>query len=151
HAIRIIVTRLGAALAVLVLLGAPAFAVLDLPSASAWIAGIVSKLLSGPGMTVEIGHIGLTLPETVTIDALTLSDPKGEFLNIDRLAITVRTSRLFTGRADVSRLDIGTIAVTRLPQSGEGGGGKPFKPPLPITIETFRIERLQLAEAIIGE
>jgi translocation and assembly module TamB len=151
RAIRLIVTTLAVGLAVLLLLGVMAFAVLALPGSGGWIAAIASTLLSGPGMTVEIGHIGLTLPETVTIDAIALRDPKGELLRIDTLAVTVQVTRLFAGRADIRRLDIGTIAVERLPEGGGGGGGKSFQSPLPIAIEKFVIARLDIAEAIGGE
>jgi translocation and assembly module TamB len=145
-----------AGLVVVAIIAALALSVLGfvaLPGPVAWVANRLSGVLSGPGQVVEIGRIGIKLPETLTIDAVTLSDAAGPWLRVKDVRLTFALSRLFVGRAEIRALTVGDVALDRLPASGGAShdSGGPVKLPIALAFDAVEVAALRLGATVLGD
>jgi translocation and assembly module TamB len=121
-----------------------------------FLADLVSRAASSPGMTIEIGEFENPLTHP-TLRNISIADRDGVWLTLDHVALGWSPLALVALELDVDTLDIGKIAIARRParapeaakpaaRGGEGGG---FSiPHLPVRI---RLGRLALGELSLGE
>ncbi|MDB5407836.1 MAG: uncharacterized protein JWL84_2748 [Rhodospirillales bacterium] len=138
------------ALAVIVLLGVAVVATLQSAGGQRFLGAEVSKLISTPAAPVSIGAIGYAWPNRLTVNDLRVGDAAGEWLRVDRVTALLALRRIVTGRIALQALDIGEVAVARLPSAGESGGGSSGSLPS-VAIDRLTIASLRLAQPVLGE
>jgi translocation and assembly module TamB len=113
------------------------------------IAGLVSRVLSTPTSRVSIGAVEGALSSDVTIRNISVADPQGVFLEVDRLRLTWRRAALLSRRIEIQRLEIGRVVFRRQPQGNEGAPAPdgPLLPELPLKVQ---VDAFTLAELVLG-
>lgn len=118
-------------------------------SASTMISNLATKQLSSLGLELRMGPMGGTLPGSLYLRDIVLSDKDGVFFRASSLSFEARLSSLLKGSLEVADLSLEKPEVIRLPalppseeleeeEKEESSGGIPA---LPFTI---RIDRLAL-------
>lgn len=127
-----------------------------------WFKGEVEQLLSGGGLTVEIGAIEGPLPGAVTLRDVVVSDPHGVFLRLPRATLDWSPLALVRGRFAIDELSAEDGALLRLPDLPPGedppeddadasGGGFDLSTLERLRITTLDLQRIRLGEAVLGE
>lgn len=121
------------------------------------LAGLIEDAASSPdGLQVRIGAIEGTLPVEIRLRDLELGDPEGRWLSVDRARLAWRPLDLLQGRLTVEAIELGIMAVDRLPalppgpEEDAGGGGLP-RLPVGVVVEDLSIDEVALAEPVLGE
>jgi len=121
---------------------------------STWVAGLTADT-DGYQVTLE-GLNGL-IPFSITLDRLTLSDAKGMWLEGRRMDISIRPAALLSAMLDINRCRIGSLSISRLPQSVGPAPQRPAVEPelrtlsLPrVMVREMTIDRVDLEEAVAG-
>jgi translocation and assembly module TamB len=113
-----------------------------------FIVDVVSRQTFDDGLRVKIGRIDGSLYGRMRLYGLSLSDPKGVFLNIPSATLDWRPFDYLGGRVHVRELSSPDISLTRLPQLKSKPPEPPKGPLLPdLTID---IDQLRLAHVVIG-
>ncbi|WP_036285087.1 translocation/assembly module TamB domain-containing protein [Methylocystis sp. ATCC 49242] len=152
-------SRLVAGLAALLIVGAIGAAVTFLNSdrGGTTLAGMISRAVSSPDMTVEIGGVDGVASSSPTARDVTLSDRDGVWLRIDRVSAKWSPLALLALKLDVDRIDIGRVDVLRRPAPGtetqkkrEQASGS-WRPDLPIRVRLgeFSIGRVDLDKPVL--
>ncbi|MGP1255933.1 MAG: translocation/assembly module TamB domain-containing protein [Kiloniellales bacterium] len=146
-------------------------ALVALPVASLALA--LAALQTGPGRDVSIGLVegavsGLeigalegTPPFEIVLSDVTLSDPEGVWLSLDRGRLVWDVWALLGGTLAVEALELGTLEVARAPvaeaaapgpvEVSDGGLGLPPALPVGLRLDRLAVERLSLGPALLGE
>lgn len=116
-------------------------------------ARLALDFAASAGMPVTITTIDWPSPGTLTVAGVTVADPEGEWLAVDRATLAWRPAALFDWTLAVDRLDVGTVAVRREPAypPSPSDGSATFRLPIAVDVAEARVERLELAEAVAGE
>jgi translocation and assembly module TamB len=147
---------LGLLLLLVVLLIAGASAYLRTESGLAQLARLIETLASSERSTLTIGSLDGAFPEHLRIENVSLSDERGALVTIDFAELRWRPWRLIFRHLDVATFEVGTMDVHRLPAAEPapaqeaGPTGLPSLP-VDVTLDSFRMGELRLAEAILGQ
>lgn len=148
----------GLSLAVLLVLLGAGFAWLQTGAGKAWLADTVSDLASTPEMRIQITGLTGTVPFDMRVAQIRLSDARGPWLTVDNAAIDIAARDLLRRRLTLRELSAEAVTFARLPEAGPSPAppqspGLPSLPRLPVEIElrSFRVPRIALNEAVLGE
>lgn len=148
----IVLRTLVGLLAVVPLLAVAALAALQTPAGRQMAEGIVNSIASGPQGGVRISGLALSWGLDTRLAGIEVSDAAGPYLSVRDVALDWHPLVLLRGQADVERLTVGSVDLTRLPQpdetSDDGGGSIPA---LPFRLGEARVETISIGEAVAGE
>ncbi|MBY6239666.1 translocation/assembly module TamB domain-containing protein [Methylosinus sp. Sm6] len=131
-----------------------------------FLADLVSRAASSPGMKIEIGAFEDPLSARPLLRDVSIADAEGVWLTIDHVALAWSPLALFALEANVERFEIGRIAVARRPApspapspvpgpapaaAAKSGGGFSV-PHLPVRVRLGRLAlgEIALAEPVLG-
>jgi translocation and assembly module TamB len=97
------------------------------------------------GGAIAIAGLDGRWPGAIEAERVELRDGRGTWLRIEGLRIAWSPLQLLSGRIAIARLAAARVVLSRLP--GRSGGAE-FA--LPVRVERFRIDRLELAPALAG-
>ena len=140
----------GALLGVVALLVAM-FAVLESPIGHRFIVDRIGRYAPASGLHVEIGRIEGSLMGQATLHDVTLSDPTGLFMRVPLVELDWRPLHWFTSGLDVRRLILRRGTMYRGPKFTPGDPNAPILPNFDIRIDRFELDRLTVAEGLLGE
>ncbi|MFT0861225.1 translocation/assembly module TamB domain-containing protein [Ancylobacter sp. G4_0304] len=137
----------------LVVLVALLFGAIQTGPGKSVLARLASSLASTPDLRIEISDISGFIPSQMGIGTVTLADREGEFARIDDIRLDWRPLALFSGRVDVTALDIAKVAVARRPLPAQtppepATGNSTFA--LPVHVARFAVGEIALAEPVVG-
>ena len=119
------------------------------------VANVLSRLLTTPTTRISIGAIEGALSTSAVIHDITISDPDGVWLTLDRAEINWSLTALLRRRLQVSDLTLGELKISRRPlptERPEEVAEGPVFPELPVAVvvENFTLDRLVLEEPVLG-
>jgi translocation and assembly module TamB len=124
-----------------------------------FLADLVSRAASSPGMTIEIGAFENPLSHP-TLRDISIADQNGVWLTLDHIALGWSPLALFALEVDVETLEIGKLAISRRPAPapasaapaarGEGGGFSIPHLPVRVRLGRLALGELALAEPVLG-
>ena len=123
-----------------------------------WLAGVASRAASSPDMALSIGAIEHPLSSNIVARDITLADGKGIWLRVDRVELDWTRLALLGARAEIERVAIGKVEVSRRPEPAPAARTAPAKsdgpliPRLPVAIHvaSYALDHLLLAEPVAG-
>lgn len=139
--------------AILALLGMFAVGVLVLnsPIGHRFVVERIMRYAPASGLRVTIGRIEGSLYGTSTLHDVTLSDPKGAFLRVPEVELDWRPFSWFTRGLDVRKLVLHRGVLLRQWNLRPGRPDAPILPNFDIRIDRLELDRLSVADGIIGE
>ncbi len=149
-------TRLLAALCLLILAVLPAFAQDSEEADRSYFLSFVENQLSSPNRQIRITGIQGALSSNATIGSITVADRQGVWLAITNARIVWTRSALLLGRLDIDTLAADQIEVIRRPLPAEGlpapeaSGFKLPELPLSITLGRLDVPRVTFGESVFG-
>lgn len=137
-------------------LSAPAAAWLVTDGAWTRLVQYLLGFVSEPGeFEVRVGRVTNPLSGTVTVDGLSVSDRRGEWLTAERVTLRWRPLALVRGRVEIEELGIARLSLMRLPETERALPGdttapadNPFQ--LPAVPEGLRIDRFTVTDGNLG-
>ena len=156
---RRIVKYIGIVLAALLLLVLAVFGFLQTETGRGIILAQVQAAMAAGPIKLQAGGISGVVPFDMAVEGVVLSDEKGIWLTIDRVALDWSPLKLLSGTVEVSDLHLGNVDMVRVPETTadastrDDGAAAPSWPSLPVDImvQSFTIERLSLGAPILGE
>jgi len=151
-----IARRVGIAVAglVVVVAGTAALAVFT-QAGRETVARIGLGYSEAAGVPVRIETLSWPSLGRIEVAGVTVADPSGDWLAVDRASLDWRPGRLFDGVFSIAALDVGTVAVARQPAypPAPAADDAPLLPSLPIAVEVdrARIAAADLAAPVVGE
>jgi translocation and assembly module TamB len=148
---------LGAAVAVLLIIMLGGYLYLQSEAGKRSLEGILARALSSPGSTVTIEGLTGSVPFDLTAARITVSDQAGPWLEIDNVRTDIDGSALWHRELAIRQLTASTLAVLRAPEATPGakpGTGIDLslpKLPVAVRVERLAIERVILAEPLLGQ
>jgi translocation and assembly module TamB len=146
---------LGAALGVLIVVLAAAFGMLQTRIGKDWAAKEIARAVSDPDFTVEIDRLDGFVPFHMSVERIAIGDRDGTYLTLRNAGLDISPSALLTGRAHVRSLTIAELEMTR---SSTAPSTTPFTdylkvPHLPVAVALDRmtIGKIALAPPVLGE
>ncbi|MGB7373055.1 translocation/assembly module TamB domain-containing protein [Pontixanthobacter sp.] len=148
---RIVKITLGIVAAVIVVIITALFA-LNTDPGRTFVAEQIEALEFENGMAVGIENIGGSLYGEMTIEGLTIADPKGVFLRAPKVAIDWRPFAFIKSHIDVRSLGADTIVLERLPEFNETPpSDDPLLPDYDIDIGSLTIGQFIAEAPVSGE
>ncbi len=142
--------RLFAVLAMLVGLAALAVAVLDSPIGHRYVADRIAAMAPASGLRIEVGRIEGSLFSSAKLRDVSFADPQGTFARVPEAELDWKPFAWFSSGLDVRKLVLRRGTLTRLPKLKPGKPGSPVLPNFDIRIDRLEIERLMIAQGVIG-
>ncbi len=146
---------LGAALGVLIVVLAAAFGMLQTRIGKDWAAKEIAQAVSDPDFTVEIDRLDGFVPFHMSVERIAIGDRDGTYLTLRNAGLDISPSALLTGRAHIRSLTIAELEMTR---SSTAPSTTPFTdylkvPHLPVAVALDRltIGKIALAPPVLGE
>jgi translocation and assembly module TamB len=146
---------LGAALGVLIVVLAAAFGMLQTRIGKDWAAKEIAQAVSDPDFTVEIDRLDGFVPFHMAVERIAIGDRDGTYLTLRNAGLDISPSALLTGRAHIRSLTIAELDMTR---SSTAPSTTPFidylkVPHLPVAVALDRlaIGKIALAPPVLGE
>ena len=137
---------LGAAL--LIVVGALVW--LDTSGGHRFLASRVATIKSASGLRIHVGAIEGSIYRKAVLRDLTLSDPKGRFLDAPRVELDWWPFAWLSNRLDIDRLVIPQATLHKLPKLNPTQRRGPILPGFDIRLMQFSVGRLTIAEAVNG-
>ena len=118
----------------------------------------IGDFMSSPEIRVELAGLEGPISFDMRLERLTVADPEGVWLEAADARLSWSPSALLRGRVEIRDLSVREIDVERLPPSPEDE--EPQEPPRlpelpewlpPVTVERLALERLNLAQPVLGE
>ncbi len=139
-----------------------AFAWLQTESGQGRLAQLIEQAASSETTMVEIGALDGTVPFDMVLRDVTVADPEGVWLALDRARLAWTPAALLDRTARIEAIALGRVALERLPAGPDEPppdpeptepAGLPSLPELPIAIEVAEvsIEELALAAPVLGQ
>ena len=155
---RFAVRWLARLLVLVAILAAGAFVLFRTPLGLDMVGRAVAWMVSEPGIRIAISGLGGNAPFDITAKRITLADAEGVWLAAEEVHLDAALGRLLSGRLHVGELTAATLELYREPDIPSDGAEKPWSErlriprlPLPVTIDRFAIDRVILAETVLGE
>jgi translocation and assembly module TamB len=143
------VRRLGIVAAVLLglpaLLGAVLVAALNTDPGRRLAERAVARV--SDGRVVLTGLAG-RFPDALRLARLELRDDDGAWLSVGHAELDWRPTRLLEGEARIGRLAAADVAIFRLPRRRTAAPDTDDSIPVPVVVETLRIDRLSIATPV---
>lgn len=123
----------------------------------ATLAEAIEELASKPEATLQIGHLGGTFPEHLRVEDVSLHDAHGTMISLDHAELRWRPLSLLARHLDVTLLEIGTLALERLPASEPAPQEEPTGPielpslPIDVTVKQIGLGQLVLSPEVAGQ
>lgn len=114
--------------------------------------------LSGEGRSVSITGFAGALSGRATLDSLTISDDRGEWLTLTDVVLDWSRGALFRGRLEVAELSAAEIRFPRLPAPAEAqvsptpeaSGFSLPELPVSVVIDKISAARVEIGEPVLG-
>ena len=103
------------------------------------------------GLRIGIDRIDGSIYAKPTVKGLTLSDPKGVFLRVDKADMRWDPFAYLSNRLSIETLSADRAQWLRMPELIDTGEDKPILPEFDILIGDFTIKRLEVAKAVVGQ
>jgi translocation and assembly module TamB len=149
-----VLKALGTVLVLLVIAVAAAYVFFQTRRGKDWLAGKISAAASGDSFTLRIEGIDGTLPAKPRIAIIAIGDRSGEWLSLSGIQAEFSVRRLLRGSLHVSKLEVDSLALSRLPKS-EGDkvvktSGQKFSLPA-VRIDNFAVGQVAIKEDVFGK
>lgn len=142
------VLRVVAGLAALLAIG---LVVLNSPIGHRFVTDQIAKVAPASGLGIRIGRIEGDLFGEAVLHDVTLSDPQGPFLTVPVVELDWRPLNWFWSGLDVRKLIARRGTLLRLPELNPGDPDAPILPDFDIRVDRFELDRLRVAEGVLGE
>ena len=133
----------------LVALLAVGLLVLNSPVGKRFIAGQIADIAPASGLRFEVGRIEGDIWDEAVLYDVALSDPKGVFLTLPRVALDWRPLSWLTSGLDIRRLETRGGTLRRLPELLPGDPDAPVLPDFGIRVDRFVIDGLTVAPGVV--
>src|SRR5690606_35707201 len=125
--------------------------VLNSPIGHRFVTDQIAKVAPASGLEIRIGRIEGDLFGAAVLHDVVLSDPKGQFLRMPVVELDWRPLNWLWSGLDVRRLVARRGTLLRFPELNPGDPDAPILPDFDIRVDHFELDRLRLAEGILGE
>ena len=142
------ILRILAGIGALLIIGV---VILNSPIGHRFVADQIAKAAPASGLGIRIGRIEGDLFGAATLHDVTLSDPKGPFLTVPVVELDWRPLNWLWSGLDVRRLIARRGTLLRLPELNPGDPDAPILPDFDIRVDRFELDRLRVAEGLLGE
>lgn len=139
-----------AVLAGLLLIIVGALAWLDTAPGHRFLVSRIAAIKSPSGLRISVDRIDGSIYRNAVLHGLTLSDPRGRFLDAPRVELDWWPLAWLSNRLDIDRLFIPQATLHKLPKLNAGKQQKAILPGFDIRMMQFSVERLDIAPAITG-
>ncbi len=118
----------------------------------AWLKTTIEEAASTPGeMELRIAALNGDPFSSLEVTGLSLADPDGTWLGLDRLRLDWRIDALFSRRLEISSLEAGTLSLARLPAATADEQETKSELSIPDLPFGFQIDRLVIAQIDLGQ
>jgi translocation and assembly module TamB len=125
--------------------------VLNSPIGHRFVVERLARVAPASGLRVTIGRIDGSLYGKAVLKNVTLSDPKGPFLQVPEVELDWRPFSWFTKGLDVRRLVLHRGLLLRRWQLNPSRPDAPILPNFDIRIDHLELDRLWAAKGVLGE
>lgn len=140
---------LGAALAALaIVVGALVW--LDTAAGHRFLITRIERIAPASGLKIRVGAIEGSIYRKAVLRDLTLSDPRGAFLDARRVELDWWPFAWLSNRLDIDRLAIPAATLHKLPRLNPSTEQGPILPDFDIRLMEFSVGRLTVAKGIAG-
>ncbi|MFM8331907.1 MAG: translocation/assembly module TamB domain-containing protein [Candidatus Methylumidiphilus sp.] len=149
--LRVLLWSLAGLLLLPVLLLALALLAANTEPGRAWLERNINAAASG---SVQVSGLAGHFPEAIHVGHVELRDAAGVWLAIDRLALDWSPRSLLSGELDIEQLSAEKIVLERLPPPSAEPEPEPTSSPslpLPVSLRTLRVGRLDLGQPVAGQ
>ncbi|EQB07390.1 hypothetical protein L288_09805 [Sphingobium quisquiliarum P25] len=137
-------------LALLLFTGVGALAWLDTPSGHRFLISRIARIAPPSGLRIHVDRIEGSIYRRAVLHGLTLSDPKGPFLDAPRVELDWWPFAWLSNRLDIDRLVIPAATLHKLPKLNPSQREGPILPGFDIRLMQFSIQRLTIGRNITG-
>jgi translocation and assembly module TamB len=146
---------LGAALAMVIVLLAAAFGLLQTQAGQAWLARTIERTMSAPDFTVAIAGLKGTVPFRIKVDRIDISDRDGLYLTAHDFAFDISPAALLAGRLHFRSLSFAEVDEERPTTAPSTTPWTDYlkvpRLPVGVVLDRLSIGRLVLAPPVLGE
>lgn len=142
---------LAGLLAVLLLTTFGALAWLDTNSGHRFLASRIARISPPSGLRIHVDRIEGSIYRRAVLHGLTLSDPRGAFLDAPRVELDWWPFAWLSNRLDIDRLVIPQATLHKLPRLNPSKEEGPILPGFDIRLMQFSVGRLTIDRAVTGK
>ena len=137
-------------LALLLLVAVGALVWLDTPSGHRFLISRIDRISPPSGLHIRVDRIEGSIYRRAVLHGLTLSDPKGAFLDAPRVELDWWPFAWLSNRLDIDRLVIPVATLHKLPKLNPSQRDGPILPGFDIRLMQFSIDRLMIDKGVTG-
>lgn len=137
-------------LATLLLIIAGTLAWLDTAPGHRYLASRIARIHPPSGLRIHVDRIEGSIYRKAVLHGLTLSDPKGAFLDAPRVELDWWPFAWLSNRLDIDRLVIPQATLHKLPKLNPSDREGPILPGFDIRLMQFSVGRLSIDRSITG-
>ncbi|MEC3949071.1 translocation/assembly module TamB domain-containing protein [Sphingobium sp. HWE2-09] len=137
-------------LAAMLLIVMASLAWLDTNGGHRFLATRIATIKSSSGLRIHVGGIEGSIYRKAILRDLTLSDPRGKFLEAPRVELDWWPFAWLSNRLDIDRLVIPRATLHKLPQLNPTERRGPILPGFDIRLMQFSVGQLDIAPSITG-
>ncbi|WP_313808590.1 translocation/assembly module TamB domain-containing protein [Sphingobium sp.] len=142
---------LAAVLATLLLIIGVTLAWLDTTPGHRFLASRIARISPPSGLRIHVDRIDGSIYRKAILHGLTLSDPKGAFLDAPRVELDWWPFAWLSNRLDIDRLVIAEATLHKLPRLNPSERQGPILPGFDIRLMQFSVGRLTIDRRITGK
>ena len=137
-------------LATLLLITAGTLAWLDTSSGHRFLVSRIARISPPSGLRIHVDRIEGSIYRRAVLHGLTLSDPKGAFLDAPRVELDWWPFAWLSNRLDIDRLVIPVATLHKLPRLNPSEREGPILPGFDIRLMQFSVGRLMIDRGVAG-
>ena len=137
-------------LAALLLIVAGTLAWLDTSSGHRFLVSRIARISPPSGLRIHVDRIEGSIYRRAVLHGLTLSDPKGAFLDAPRVELDWWPFAWLSNRLDIDRLVIPVATLHKLPRLNPSEREGPILPGFDIRLMQFSVGRLMIDRGVAG-
>ncbi|HEX7742231.1 MAG TPA: translocation/assembly module TamB, partial [Sphingobium sp.] len=137
-------------LAALLVIVAGALAWLDTSSGHRFLVSRIARVSPPSGLRIHVDHIDGSIYRRAVLHGLTLSDPKGAFLDAPRVELDWWPFAWLSNRLDIDRLAIPAATLHKLPRLNPSRREGPILPGFDIRLMQLSVGRLTIDKGVTG-
>ncbi|WP_340265275.1 translocation/assembly module TamB domain-containing protein [Sphingobium mellinum] len=138
-------------LAFFLLVAAAALVWLDTPAGHRFLVSRIAGISPPSGLRIHVDRIEGSIYRRAVLHGVTLSDPKGPFLDAPRVDLEWWPIAWLSNRLDIDRLAIPVATLHKLPRLNPSEREGPILPGFDIRLMEFSVGRLILDKSITGK